>query len=336
MDSLTHIVLGACAGEVLAGKKLGKKAMLLGAIANSLPDMDVITSFWMSQPDGLLAHRGFTHSILFVLLMIPVAGWCMKKIIPQKNFSQQEWSLLFGVNMFLHILVDSFTAYGTGWFEPFSHHRISFNILFVADPFYTIALFISFIALLILKRTSPRRMKWAKAGLLISSIYVVYALYHKLKVDEVSRNSFSDTKKSELNFLATPTPFNNFLWYIVAMNDSGFDIGYYSVFDKSEKIDFHFIPKNDSLLRIVKSDDDVKKLIRFSQGFYHVEKVKDTLVFMDLRFGQIGGWENGDAPFVFQYKLTRDANNDVMIQRGRMKASAGEALKSMIKRIQGK
>ena len=44
MDSITHTVLGACLGQVLAGKKIGKKAMLWGAVANNIPDIDIITS----------------------------------------------------------------------------------------------------------------------------------------------------------------------------------------------------------------------------------------------------------------------------------------------------
>ena len=70
MDSLTHTLLGACLGEVIAGKKIGKKAMLIGAIANNIPDIDVLSSLWMSQPDSLLAHRGFTHSVLFILFSL--------------------------------------------------------------------------------------------------------------------------------------------------------------------------------------------------------------------------------------------------------------------------
>src|SRR5437868_4140431 len=102
MDTITHTVLGACVGEALAGKKLGKKAMLWGAVANNLPDIDVATAWWMNQANSLLAHRGFTHSILFVLIMTFLAGWLMKKIYRQNNFSSREWSVLLGINMFLH------------------------------------------------------------------------------------------------------------------------------------------------------------------------------------------------------------------------------------------
>ncbi len=336
MDSVTHTLLGACVGEAIAGKKLGKKAMLFGAIANNFPDIDIISSLWMNQPDSLLAHRGITHSILFVILMSVFAGWLMKKIFSGINFSQQEWTMLFCINLFLHIFIDAFTAYGTGWFEPFSHYRVSFNLLFVADPFYTIALLVASIALLILKKNSSKRLAWTAAGLIISSIYIVYALVHKLEIDAIAKTSLRDKKIPAFNFLATPTPLNNFLWYIVAQNDSGYNIGYYSFFDHTKEINFHFIPRNNSMIEAKKNDDGVKKLIRFSQGYYHVEKINDTLVFSDIRFGQIGGWYTGDAPFVFQYKLTESDDNTMAIQSGRLKVFEGKAFREIIERIKGR
>jgi membrane-bound metal-dependent hydrolase YbcI (DUF457 family) len=49
--------------------------MFLGAVAQSVPDIDFIASFWTSTSENLLAHRGFTHSILFTLLM-DAFFWC--------------------------------------------------------------------------------------------------------------------------------------------------------------------------------------------------------------------------------------------------------------------
>jgi len=68
MDSVTHIVLGACVGEVLMDKKAGKKALLWGALAQSIPDIDFINGAWMPLTKELMAHRGITHSFLFALL----------------------------------------------------------------------------------------------------------------------------------------------------------------------------------------------------------------------------------------------------------------------------
>lgn len=337
MDSITHTLLGACVGEALGGKKLGKKAMLIGAVANNFPDIDVVSSLFLNKADSLLAHRGFTHSILFILLITVAAGWMMKKRFRNSPFSRNDWFLLIGINLFLHLIIDSFTVYGTGWFEPFSHERVAFNILFVADPFFALPLLVTTIILLYKKRNFPGRMAWSIAGLISCFLYFGYAMAHKVHVDRVVKSSLYAEKKSYRDFITTPTPLNNFLWYVIAQRDSGYDIGYYSVFDHEEKIQFHFIRKNDFLLTHNETEDpENKKLIRFSQGYYLFEKTKDVLVFNDLRFGQVGGWFDAKAPFVFQFVLSSDSvNNEVMIQRGRMKAMKKENIGKMIERIKG-
>jgi len=45
LDTLTHIALGAIIGEAIGGKKLGKKALLVGAAVQCLPDIDFFASF---------------------------------------------------------------------------------------------------------------------------------------------------------------------------------------------------------------------------------------------------------------------------------------------------
>lgn len=72
MDSLTHIVLGAAVGELMAGKKLGKRSWLAGAFFQTVPDFDFIAGIWCTPAEDLLAHRGFTHSFLFIILMAPL------------------------------------------------------------------------------------------------------------------------------------------------------------------------------------------------------------------------------------------------------------------------
>ena len=49
MDSLTQIVLGAAVGEAVLGKKVGNKAMFYGAIAGTVPDLD-LSLIHISEP----------------------------------------------------------------------------------------------------------------------------------------------------------------------------------------------------------------------------------------------------------------------------------------------
>jgi inner membrane protein len=335
VDTITHIVLGACTGEAIGGKQLGKKALLIGAVANTIPDFDIISQLWLDTDDGLLAHRGFTHSFLFVVLAAICLGMLFKRWYKKSDLSLRFWSLFFAFELFLHIFIDAFNAYGTGWFEPFSHYRVSFHTIFVADPFYTIWLAIAFIILLFLRKESKARKSWTRFGLGISSLYFMYCIVNKIKTDTDIKYILQKQHVVYENHFTTPAPLNNWLWYIVAGNDSGYYIGYYSVFDSKKQIDLHYFPKNDSLLNPFKDQEDVRHLVRFSKGFYTIERWNDTLVFNDLRFGQMIGWYNPEEKFVFHYFLQSKKDNKLVVQRGRFAKWDAAVIQSLIKRIAG-
>lgn len=335
MDSITHIALGACMGDAFAGKQLGKRAMFLGAVAQSVPDIDFVASFWNSTSENLLAHRGFTHSILFALMVTPLLALLAERWHRPHNISLKKWILFFGAQAFIHLLIDGMNVYGVGWFEPFSHYRVSYNWIFVADPFFSIWLGIAFVVLLVLKQNHPRRTWWRKFGVGMSAIYLLYCGLNKIKIDSDVKDVFKKQHISYSSYFTTPTPLNNWLWYVVAANDSGYYIGYRSLFDKERKIDFHFIPRNDSLLKSVNNHEDLQKLIRFSKGYYVVQKWNDTLVFSDIRFGQMIGWKDPAARFAFHYFLQHPADNKLVVQRGRFAGWNLGAFKALLRRIKG-
>ncbi len=335
MDTLTHIALGACTGEAMLGKQLGRKALLIGAFANTIPDFDFIASFWLKVDEALLAHRGFTHSFLFAVLISVCMALLFKRWLRAYKISFKIWMLFFATEIFLHLLIDAFNAYGVGWFEPFSHYRVSFNTIFVADPFYSAWLGIACLMLLVLKKDHAKRKFWVRFGLGISSLYFMYCVVNKIKTDTDIKDILQHQHISYNKYFSTPTPLNNWLWYVAAGNDSGFNVGYYSVFDSKKQIYFHYFPRNDSLLNPVRDHEDLYRLIRFSKGFYTIEKWSDTLVFNDLRFGQMIGWERPDAKFVFHYFLQHKDDNELVVQRGRFANWDWRATRSLIKRIEG-
>jgi inner membrane protein len=335
MDSLTHIAIGACIGDLFLGKKIGKKAMLYGAIAASLPDIDFIASFWLNTADDLLAHRGFTHSFLFGFLFILALAFLFRHRHRVDNIPIKTWLLFMGTEILSHLFLDAFNAYGIGWFEPFSHQRISFNVIFVADPFFSLWPGLAAICLLILKRNSKKRRGWAKFGLILSSLYLMYCLTNKLRMDNDIRNTLVHQGIHYKRYFTTPTPFNNWLWYDVAETDSGFQIGYRSVFDKNHQINFRYFLRNDGLLNPLHGQQDLQELIRFSQRYYTVDTSAQGVVFNDLRFGQMMGWQNPDAHFVFHFYLQNPDANHLVVQRGRFEHWNWESIKVFLKRMRG-
>jgi inner membrane protein len=96
----------------------------------------------------------------------------------------------------------------------------------------------------------------------------------------------------------------------------------------------HFFPRNEYLLRNVSDHAALQNLKRFSKGFYTVSLQTDTLVFNDLRFGQIAGWQHAGAPFVFHYFL-QHSGNTLVVQRGRFAGWSRESIAALLQRIRG-
>lgn len=335
MDSLTHIALGACMGEAFAGRTLGKKAMLWGALAQSIPDVDFLAAFWSTPSGNLLAHRGFTHSLLFCAIITPLFALMAERLHRPHDIRFKKWLLFFGGVIFIHIFIDAFNNYGVGWFEPFSHRRISFNAIYVADPLFSVWPGIACVALIWLRKLNPQRKKWWKMGLGLSGLYLLYCLLNKSNVNSDVKEILQKQQISYTRYFTTPAPLQNWLWYVVAGNDSGYYAGFRSVFDSKKEISFQYFPRNDSLLDPVHNMEDVQQLIRFSQQFYTVEKWSDTLVFNDLRFGQVIGWTNPKAKFAFHYFLKYPAANKLVVQRGRFEGWSWQTAKAMWKKIGG-
>jgi len=335
MDSITHLALGACMGEAFAGKTLGKKAMLWGAMAQSIPDIDFVTSFWMNTSSNLLAHRGFTHSFLFCVIITPLLALLAERWHRPHNIRLSKWILFFGGVIFIHIFIDAFNNYGVGWFEPFSHQRISFNAIYVADPFFSLWPGIACVALVYLKKWAPQRKKWWRMGLGLSALYLLYCLVNKVKIDTDAKDILQKQQISYTKYFTTPAPLQNWLWYVVAGTDSGYYTGFRSLFDSRKEIGFQYFPRNDSLLNPVRDHEDLQQLIRFSQQLYTVERWGDTLVFNDLRFGQVIGWQNPRGKFVFHYFLQHPEDNTLVVQRGRFEGWNWQTARSFLNRLKG-
>jgi inner membrane protein len=335
MDTITHLALGAVIGEAMVGKKIGKKALAMGAVAQVLPDIDVVASLWLPPAANLLAHRGVTHSFVFVpvaaaLLTFVVHGWFKGKVV-----SVRQWFIFFSLQLLVHDLIDGFNAYGVGWFEPFHTIRISFNTIFVADPFLTISLIVGAVALTIIGKENSMRLRWAIIPILITLCYLLYALYNKYHVIQEIPKLLSEQQVRYKRYFTTPTPFNTWLWFVVAEDDSGYYTGYRSIFDSKPFMPLTYFPRQDSLLNLVEDKQSLKQLIRFSQGYYTVEQTSQGLIFNNLRFGQIAGWHDSRAPFAFHYYLDNPTENLMVIQRGRFTGWNDETINSLIERIKG-
>lgn len=80
MDSLSQIVLGAAVGEAVLGRRVGNRAMIWGAVAGTIPDMDVLGQYFLSELDNLAFHRGISHSLVFCVVGALFFGWVTDRL----------------------------------------------------------------------------------------------------------------------------------------------------------------------------------------------------------------------------------------------------------------
>lgn len=322
-------------GEAFAGRQLGRKAMLAGVIAHSLPDIDFAAALWLSTADNLHAHRGFTHSILYVFLISPVLAVVARFFLKHAEISFARWVFFFLIISALHIFLDAFNNYGVGWFEPFSSYRISFDTIYVADPFFSIVPGIALVMLLFIKHGQKARRFWWKVGLYSCLIYLSYTVINKIIINNRVTRVLANQQIVAKRVFTTPAPLQNWLWFVAAEMDSGFYTGYVSVFDKKLTNELIYSPKNDSILNLLPNREEANKIIKFSQGYYTVEKHVDTILLNDLRFGQITGWHDPRQRFAFYYYLQPEMDNTLVVQRGRFANWNKETFQSFINRIKG-
>lgn len=318
MDSLTHIALGASIGEVFFEKGFGKKAMWWGVLAQSIPDIDFIAALWMSPSEAMIAHRGFTHSLLFAVLAVFIFSILADRWHRPHNIRFSKWVLFFSVAIGMHLFIDAFNNYGIGWFEPFDHRRFAFNWIYVFDPFFLITPLICFVFLLFANAHHRWRRRMATVSLFLPVIYLGYCGLNKSVITNEVLQLTSYKENGMKKLYTTPAPFQSWLWLVVIPGKESYQIAYRSVFDTSADVDFHIVYRNNQWIRAVKDHESLQRLIRFSDSLYAIKKVNGQLIFSDLRFGQIHGWEYPANDFVFQYQLTHDTASRLMIQRGRM------------------
>ena len=310
MDSLTQIVLGASVGEAVLGRKVGNKAILWGAIAGTIPDLDVLLRSFTDEISATQMHRGFSHSIIFAVLVAPILGWLATKIhFKLKNVSFKDWTKLFFWATVTHPLLDAHTTWGTQFFWPFNY-RLAYQNIFVIDPFYTLPFLGFLIIVMTLKKENPRRFKFNTIGLSLSSSYLILTLLFKWISFQEFKDGLQSQKIEYIEMDTKPSPLNAILWSSLIETDKGYRTAYYSLFDKQDITYSKEFPKNHHLIEPYLNQKVIKQLIDISAGWYRIEEKNGKLLFWDLRFGQMG-MDVNDASFLWYYEINIDDNRNV-------------------------
>jgi inner membrane protein len=217
VDTLTHTFLGAAVGHLVAGRRLGRWGLLLGAVAGNLPDADI----FIRLSDPLLTHelhRHFTHS----LVMVPVlAALAAAPFLLSRHF-RPHWRLVLGTALAAcatHTVLDACTSFGTLMLWPFSRARISWDFVSVSDPLVTLPLVIAFIFAL-RPRSGPRTTARITAVALLWVVgYLGLGAWQHHRAAEAQRELAASRGHTVVAARVMPTFGNILLWRSIYQHD---------------------------------------------------------------------------------------------------------------------
>ena len=176
--------MGAVVGQAGFSDKLGRRALVWGAIGGLLPDLDVLVAAGQDPFAEFVYHRGFTHSLWFGPIAGPIIGWAIWRFYrwrgragpgePGEPSALSAWMGLMAVALFTHPLIDVFTSYGTQLLAPFSRARFALDAVAIIDFTYSGILVLGLIAGCLLHRSGKSPKAVALAALVLSWSYMGY------------------------------------------------------------------------------------------------------------------------------------------------------------------
>lgn len=286
MDSITQVALGASLAGAVAGRSLGRSALLAGAILGTLPDLDVVIDYG-SAVANFTYHRGFSHSLLVLAPLSLVLAWIGWRWKPQLSF--QRWFALTALVLITHPLLDAFTTYGTQLFWPFGS-PVAVSSIFIIDPMYTLPLLVGCLAFLI----RPPAKAALVSGLFLSSLYLGWTVVAQQIITERVQPVLADAGMASASVLVQPMPFNTVLWRVTAVTESRHSEIVTGFLDGDTRPVPEFFERRPDLASLVAGFSEAQRLEWFTRGFLAYAQIDDQITATDIRLGLPGA-----HPFTF-------------------------------------
>ncbi|MDP9902567.1 metal-dependent hydrolase [Variovorax ginsengisoli] len=285
MDSVSQIALGAAIGVAVMGRRTAVwKAALWGAVAGTLPDLDVLIDH--GDPiRNMVLHRAQTHALFWLTLFsLPFAAAVAR--LQGEWPAWKRWWLALWLALVTHPLLDTLTVYGTQLALPLTDHPFGVGSVFIIDPLYTVPLLVGTASALAWHK--DRRGRVANIiGLALSTAYLGWGMVAQQQAARVAQASLAAQGIFAERVLVTPTAFNSVLWRVVAMSGDSYHEGFYSLLDATPSVRFDRFARGTALAGAIANDEGAQRIASFSQGFYKVDEDDAGRVrITDLRMGQ--------------------------------------------------
>jgi inner membrane protein len=288
MDSLSQIALGAAVGVAVMGRRTAVwKAAAWGAVAGTLPDLDVLIDH--GDPiRNMVLHRAETHAPFWLTLFALPFGALVAWLSGQRSL-WRRWVVAMWAVLVTHPLLDGMTVYGTQLGLPFTNHPYGVGSVFIIDLLYTLPLLVG-TGWALRTGGAGRGMAANALGLALSTAYLGWSMWAQQQATTAARAALAAQGIVAERLLVTPAPLNTLLWRVVAVQGEHFHEGFWSLLDTQPGLQFDRFPRGTSLWPAAQHIDGVQRIAAFSHGFWALdvqgEGPTQRLRITDLRMGQ--------------------------------------------------
>lgn len=285
MDPLTQIALGASIGVAVLGRRMGpRRAAIVCGILAELPDLDVLVPR-DDVVDAFVLHRGWSHSLVVQMALTPLFGEAMARFFHALRGQRLATYLAVYLCFSTHALLDAMTIYGTRLLWPLWPEPFAVGSIFIIDALYTLPLLVAMIWALCLARWSRRIGAVVALGLAISTAYQGWAFAAQQIVMARAQTMLDQAGIAPLQLLAIPTPFNSYLWRVIALQDTQYLNIYMPVFGAAGQVTTYVHPRGMEMAKCLANNSAFGKLAWFSRGYFRLDLRQNEVVFSDLRMG---------------------------------------------------
>jgi membrane-bound metal-dependent hydrolase YbcI (DUF457 family) len=149
MDTITHGIAGALIGKGFFSRRAAKVAVFSATVGAMFPDLDVVAEIFSRDPLAIVKyHRAVTHSFIalpffaaiLAWLTVAGAGFLARRYVRFGDLEVPSWGMLtviYGLAIASHILLDGLTSFGTRMWFPLSAQRVAWDWLFIIDFCFT-------------------------------------------------------------------------------------------------------------------------------------------------------------------------------------------------------
>lgn len=145
MDPVTHGIAGALLGKAYFSKRQAHVAVFAATLGAVFPDIDIFYEGYAEivrhDPLAIVRyHRAITHSFVvlpfFAVLLALLTRWIARRL-RYESPSAMMLTLIYGVGIASHILLDGLTSFGTRMWFPISRQRVAWDWVFIIDFVFT-------------------------------------------------------------------------------------------------------------------------------------------------------------------------------------------------------